>query len=392
MISKCKSHFQNFYPNCRAAKGAAMSGSETGVMTSITREPFPITLQPVVQNMRLTFTADGTATYKPITAATSPSYQPSSTAAGGGGIEVSAGGPPISPHGINISMGSGGDTMKRKRGRPRKYGPDGSMSLALAPATQSGNVNQPSGSGISSPPPPPPAAATSAPAVTSPLPPGGSISPTGIKKSRGRPAGSSKKQQLEALAGFGFAPHVITVKAGEDVSTKIMSFSRHGPRAVCILSANGAISNVTLRQPSTSGGTVTYEGRFEILSLSGSFMPSENGGQRSRTGGLSVSLSGPDGRVIGGGVAGLLTALSPVQVVVASFLSDDQKESKSANQIESLSAISGLTPAVGTTGPNSPPSRGTLSESSGGHGSPLNQSTGACNNNHPQGISSMPWK
>lgn len=39
----------------------------------------------------------------------------------------------------------------------------------------------------------------------------------------------------------------------------IMSFSQHGPRDICILSANGAISNVTLRQPSTSGGTATYE-------------------------------------------------------------------------------------------------------------------------------------
>lgn len=56
------------------------------------------------------------------------------------------------------------------------------------------------------------------------------------------------------------------------------------------------------------------QGRFEILSLSGSFLLSENGGQRSRTGGLSVSLSGPDGRVLGGGVAGILTAASPVQV------------------------------------------------------------------------------
>lgn len=58
------------------------------------------------------------------------------------------------------------------------------------------------------------------------------------------------------------------------------------------------------------------QGRFEILSLSGSFLLSENGGQRSRTGGLSVSLSGPDGRVLGGGVAGLLTAASPVQVAL----------------------------------------------------------------------------
>ena len=48
----------------------------------------------------------------------------------------------------------------------------------------------------------------------------------------------------------------------QDVSSKIMSFSQHGPRAVCILSANGAISNVTLRQAATSGGTVTYEVRI----------------------------------------------------------------------------------------------------------------------------------
>lgn len=56
------------------------------------------------------------------------------------------------------------------------------------------------------------------------------------------------------------------------------------------------------------------QGRFEILSLSGSFMPSDSGGTRSRSGGMSVSLASPDGRVVGGGVAGLLVAASPVQV------------------------------------------------------------------------------
>lgn len=56
------------------------------------------------------------------------------------------------------------------------------------------------------------------------------------------------------------------------------------------------------------------QGRFEILSLSGSFLLSEIDGQRSRTGGLSVSLSSSDGRVLGGCVAGLLTAACPVQV------------------------------------------------------------------------------
>lgn len=56
------------------------------------------------------------------------------------------------------------------------------------------------------------------------------------------------------------------------------------------------------------------QGRFEILSLSGSFSVTDNGGVRSRTGGLSVSLAGPDGRVIGGGIAGLLMAAGPIQV------------------------------------------------------------------------------
>lgn len=103
---------------------------------------------------------------------------------------------------------------------------------------------------------------------------------------------------------------------------KILSFSQQGSRAICVLSANGAISNVTLRQPNSSGGTLTYEGRFEILSLSGSYLLTENGGTKSRTGGMSVSLAGPDGRVVGGGLAGLLVAAGPVQVkTIKLFLS-----------------------------------------------------------------------
>lgn len=46
---------------------------------------------------------------------------------------------------------------------------------------------------------------------------------------------------------------------------KIISFSQQGPRAICILSANGVISSVTLRQPDSSGGTLTYE--VSIFSL-----------------------------------------------------------------------------------------------------------------------------
>jgi hypothetical protein len=45
----------------------------------------------------------------------------------------------------------------------------------------------------------------------------------------------------------------------QDITNKVISFSQQGPRAICILSATGAISNVTLRHPDSSGGTLTYE-------------------------------------------------------------------------------------------------------------------------------------
>lgn len=48
---------------------------------------------------------------------------------------------------------------------------------------------------------------------------------------------------------------------------KIISFSQQGPRAICVLSANGVISSVTLRQPDSSGGTLTYEVMHLILVL-----------------------------------------------------------------------------------------------------------------------------
>lgn len=137
------------------------------------------------QNMRLTF-SDGTALYKPVAVpgAASPAYQASPTARNGGGIEGSAGGGPPLPHGLNMNM-SGGETVKKKRGRPRKYGPDGTMSLTLTPVT-AGSV-APQSAGFSS--------QAAAAAATS----GGSLSPSTMKKSRGRPAGSGRKRQLESL-------------------------------------------------------------------------------------------------------------------------------------------------------------------------------------------------
>lgn len=92
---------------------------------------------------------------------------------------------------------------------------------------------------------------------------------------------------------------------------------------MCILSASGSISNASLRQPATSGGSITYEGRFEIISLTGSYVRNELG---TRTGGLSVCLSNTDGQIIGGGVGGPLKAAGPVQVIVGTFFIDNKKD------------------------------------------------------------------
>jgi hypothetical protein len=61
------------------------------------------------------------------------------------------------------------------------------------------------------------------------------------------------------------------------------------------------------------------QGHFDILSLSGSFLLAEDGDTRSRTGGLSVALAGSDGRIVGGCVAGMLMAATPVQVLYSSM-------------------------------------------------------------------------
>ncbi|XP_023005487.1 AT-hook motif nuclear-localized protein 1-like [Cucurbita maxima] len=213
-------------------------------------------------------------------------------------------------------VGSAAVAAKKKRGRPRKYGPDGKLNVAaLSRKTISGSA-----------------------ALALVVAPAAVIDFSAAKRGKVRPASwlSKTKYEAESLAewvpfsvGGNFTPHIITVNSGEDLMMKILSFSQQGSRAICILSANGVISSVTLRQPNSSGGTLTYEGRFEILSLSGSFMPSDNAGARSRNGGMSVSLASSDGRVFGGGVVGLLVAASSIQVVVGSFISGNQHEQKS---------------------------------------------------------------
>ncbi|KAJ0802502.1 putative AT-hook motif nuclear-localized protein [Helianthus annuus] len=268
------------------------------------------------------------------------------------------------------------EPVRKKRGRPRKYspGPDGNIALRLAPAPVTGGggdgrLEDSNGGG------------------------GNSNADSGAKIQRGRPPGSGKKQ-LDALGspGVGFTPHVITVKAGEDITSKMTAFSQQGPRTVCILSANGAISNVTLSQPAMSRGTVTYEGRFEIISLSGSFMLADSDGNHSsRSSGLSVSLAGSDGRVLGGGVVGSLVAATPIQVVVGSFIADAKRPKSSSGPIATPPGNMLNFGSGGSVPGASPPSNGPSSESSEDRGrSPLLHRQPTSYNNASQQPQQMP--
>ncbi|XP_018624501.2 AT-hook motif nuclear-localized protein 3-like [Nicotiana tomentosiformis] len=187
--------------------------------------------------------------------------------------------------------------------------------------------------------------------ISASIPLTGDFSPW--KNNGSRPVDSLKKknkfevetpgERMEYFVGANLTAHVIIVNVGEDVSMKIISFAQQESRAICVLAANGAISNVTLHQTNSSGGTLTYEGRFDILSLRGSFMPSDDGVTTSRSGGLSVSLSDPDGQVIGGGLAGLLVAASLVQVIVGSFPAGHQLEQNREKQwIEHAAAFAAI--------------------------------------------------
>ncbi|GMH21676.1 hypothetical protein Nepgr_023518 [Nepenthes gracilis] len=225
------------------------------------------------------------------------------------------------------SEGMLGVMEKKKRGRPRKYGPDGSFTKQLSPMPF----------------------LASASTFTAKF--------SGGKRGRGRAIGIANNQQdTVAMGSMGegavhtdgahFTPHVITVNTGEDVTAKIISFCQQGPRAICILSAHGMISNAALRQSDSSGGTLTYEGRFEIINLCGSYTPAEREGTRYRAGGLSVALSSPNGQVVGGCVAGLMVAASPIQIVVGSFLPSNLLEQKPKKHKTQLADFSTAAPAA----------------------------------------------
>ncbi|CAI9101577.1 OLC1v1038941C1 [Oldenlandia corymbosa var. corymbosa] len=140
------------------------------------------------------------------------------------------------------------------------------------------------------------------------------------RRPRGRPAGSKNKPKPPIIitrdSANALRSHVMEIASGCDIQDSLSNFATRRQRGICILSGSGTVNNVTLRQPAAPGAVVTLHGRFEILSLSGSFLPPPAPPAAS---GLTIYLAGGQGQVVGGSVVGPLLAAGPVVIMAASF-------------------------------------------------------------------------
>ncbi|KAG2604049.1 AT-hook motif nuclear-localized protein 18-like [Panicum virgatum] len=145
--------------------------------------------------------------------------------------------------------------------------------------------------------------------------------PVVLRRPRGRPAGSKNKPKPPVIitrdSASALRAHVLEVAAGCDVVDSVAGFARRRQVGVCVLSGAGNVANVTIRQPGAGpGAVVNLAGRFEIISLCGSFLPPPAPPAAT---GLTVYLSGGQGQIVGGTVAGPLVASGPVVIVAACF-------------------------------------------------------------------------
>ena len=155
----------------------------------------------------------------------------------------------------------------------------------------------------------------------SPPPAGAAAGGAGPRRPRGRPPGSKNKPKPPVVvtreSPNAMRSHVLEIASGADIVDAIAGFSRRRQRGVSVLSGTGAVTKVTLRQPAGAGAAaVALRGRFEILSMSGAFLPSPAPPGAT---GLAVFLAGGQGQVVGGSVMGELIASGPVMVIAATF-------------------------------------------------------------------------
>ncbi|CAN1848512.1 AT-hook motif nuclear-localized protein 17 [Linum perenne] len=196
-----------------------------------------------------------------------------------------------------------------------------------------------------------------------------------VRRPRGRPPGSKNKPKPPVIitrdpSDPPMSPYILEVPAGSDVLDSVTRFCHRKSIALCILTGSGTVANVTLRQPSTTpGATITFHGRFDILSLSATFFPT---GSTHVPNTFTISLAGPQGQIVGGIVDGSLLAAGTVFIIGATFNNPTFHRLPSGDDVEGRSPGSGgerrSSPAVSGGGGEAPPSCGGGDSSGDGGG------------------------
>ncbi|KAM2280155.1 hypothetical protein ACFX1S_040909 [Malus domestica] len=166
----------------------------------------------------------------------------------------------------------------KKKGRPRKYSPDGT--------------------------------APSAKGSYSPRVPTSSRAPSKHNQDKtpaSEPIGRNWSSVITQCNSF--MPHMIS--PDEDVAWKIAEATQQRRRGIVIMSANGMLKKVAVIDPAHDAGVVRQEGQFKIIQMSGTFMIHDKEG--TRRGAMTVHLADSDGRVLLGAVGGALIAATSVQ-------------------------------------------------------------------------------
>ncbi|KAL1542158.1 AT-hook motif nuclear-localized protein 20 [Salvia divinorum] len=169
------------------------------------------------------------------------------------------------------------------------------------------------------------------------------------RRPRGRPPGSKNRPKAPVVMAKespnALRSHVLEIGSGSDVYECLAGFVRRRRCGVSVVSGSGAVRDVTLRQPAAPDGVISLPGRFEILSLSGTFLPEPSPPGATR---LTVFLAGRQGQVFGGAVVGALVASVPVTVIAASFtnavyerlpLEDGEGAAPAADQTKPAAAL-----------------------------------------------------
>ncbi|KAG6402659.1 hypothetical protein SASPL_134861 [Salvia splendens] len=160
-----------------------------------------------------------------------------------------------------------------------------------------------------------------------------------VRRPRGRPPGSKNKPKPPVIitrdaAEPAMSPYVLELPGGVDIVDSTARFCRKRNIGLCLLSGSGAVTNVTLKQPSsTPGATVTFHGRFDILSISATVLPPA-AANSSPSSPFSLSLAGPQGQVVGGHVVGPLISAGTIYLVAANFSNPSFHRLQAAEQEE----------------------------------------------------------